>query len=187
LAIPVPASAYVVQYKEEFYKLYHVHYSQAPDDTIENIYWLEPRRRGGFLQSLYALGKIDNEKDWEKYRYLFMMHVNLKLVEQHLRLGHKCTSRSPIFITPMESANLDSIKTAEICYKTGLYYWNEAKIGRKGKYQGIPVPVLDDLQSWEDERERIATGDLNYDGRFPRTRPPRQGSGDLLAMDQNTY
>ena len=31
--------------------------------------------------------KITTKTEWEKYRYLFQMHLNLKLIEQHLRLG----------------------------------------------------------------------------------------------------
>ena len=36
-----PANAYMVKYKEDWYRLYHIHYQQYPDDCIENIYWLE--------------------------------------------------------------------------------------------------------------------------------------------------
>ena len=85
----VPLSAYFVTYKEQYYRLYHVHYQQYPDDTLENIYWLEKAINADFCNPLYALGKIKDKTDWEKYRYLFMMHLNLKMVEQHLRLGMK--------------------------------------------------------------------------------------------------
>ena len=81
--------AYFVTYKEQYYKLYHIHYQQYPDDTLENIYWLEKAINADFCNPLYALGKINDRTDWEKYRYLFMMHLNLKMVEQHLRLGMK--------------------------------------------------------------------------------------------------
>ena len=53
-----PASAYVVQYKEQFYELYHVHYNQYPDDIMENIYWLERAVEADFCNPLYAMGKI---------------------------------------------------------------------------------------------------------------------------------
>ena len=67
----VPANAYMVKYKEDFYRLYHVHYQQYPDDCIENIYWLEKAAQADFCNPLYADAKIDTEKQWEKYRYLF--------------------------------------------------------------------------------------------------------------------
>ena len=74
------ASAYMVKYKEDWYRLYHVHYQQYPDDCIENIYWLEKAAQADFANPLYANAKIDTEKQWEKYRYLFQMHINLKLI-----------------------------------------------------------------------------------------------------------
>jgi hypothetical protein len=187
---PAQASAYVVQYKEEFYKLYHAHYSQAPDDTMENIYWLERAVEADFCNPLYALGKIENDKDWEKYRDLFMMHINLKLVEQHLRLGLKWDKQVAYFYNaPWKAQNLDSLKTAETCYKTGLYYWNEAKIwAEKANVKEFRFLFLDDLQSWEDERERIATGDLNYERTISRELARLGKVRDtFLAMDQNTY
>ena len=58
------ASAYMVKYKEDYYKLFHVHYQQYPDDVIENIYWLEHAVKADFCNPLYAnqqrarLGKI---------------------------------------------------------------------------------------------------------------------------------
>ena len=82
-----PANAYMVKYKEDWYRLYHIHYQQYPDDCIENIYWLEKAAQADFANPLYANAKITTEKEWEKYRYLFQMHINLKLIEQHLRRG----------------------------------------------------------------------------------------------------
>ena len=82
-----PTHAYMVKYKEDWYKLFHVHYQQYPDDCIENIYWLEKAAQADFCNPQYVDFKIETEKQWEKYRYLFQLHINLKLIEQHLRLG----------------------------------------------------------------------------------------------------
>ena len=86
-SVSSPVYAYVVKYKEDWYKLYHVHYQQYPDDCIENIYWLEKAVQADFCNPLFVDIKITTEKEWEKYRYLFQMHINLKLIEQHLRAG----------------------------------------------------------------------------------------------------
>ena len=58
LGISVPLSAYMVKYKEDFYRLYHIHYQQYPDDCIENIYWLEKAVQADFCNPLYAGLKI---------------------------------------------------------------------------------------------------------------------------------
>ncbi len=185
-----PSSAYVVKYKEEFYSLYHVHYSQAPDDTMENIYWLERAVEADFCNPLYALGKISTEKEWEKYRYLFMMHINLKLVEQHLRLGSKWDKQVAYFYNaPWKTQNLDSLTTAETCYKTAETYWVEARQwAEKANVREFKFLFLTDLQSWEDERQKIADGTLDYERtiqrELARLEKVRQG---FLAMNDNTY
>jgi len=188
--ILAPAHAYVVQYKEQFYELYHVHYNQYPDDTMENIYWLERAVEADFCNPLYAMGKISTDKDWEKYRYLMMMHINLKLVEQHLRLGSKWDKQVAYFFNaPWKEQNLDSLKTAETCYQTGLYYWNEAKLwAEKANVREFRFLFLLDLQSWEDERERIATGKLDYERTINRELARLEKvRADFLAMNKNTY
>ncbi len=188
--LPSPAHAWVVMYKEEFYKLYHVHYSQYPDDTMENIYWLERAVEADFCNPLYALGKISNEKEWEKYRDLLMMHLNLKLVEQHLRLGSKWDKQVAYFYNaPWKEQNLDSLNTAETCYNAALYYWNEAKTwAEKANVREFRFLFLLDLQDWEDERERIGTGDLDYSRTIGRELARLQKvRSDFLAMDKNTY
>jgi len=184
------AEAYVVRYKEEFYELYHVHYNQDPDDTMENIYWLERAVEADFANPLYALGKISNEKDWEKYRYLFMMHINLKLVEQHLRLGSKWDKQVAYFYNaPWKAQNLESLKTVETCYGAARYYWSEAKLwAEKANVREFKFLFLLDLQSWEDERERIADGTLDYDRTISRELARLEKvRSDFLAMDKNTY
>ncbi len=158
-------SAYFVQYKEQYYELYHIRYKQYPDECLENIYWLEKAINADFCNPLYALGKINNKKEWEKYRYLFMMHLNLKLVEQHLRLGSKFDKQVAYFYNaPWKEQNIESLKTAEECYRTALFYWKEATIwAEKANVRKYQFLFLTDLQDWEDERERIGNSSLNYE------------------------
>ncbi|MDR2494178.1 MAG: hypothetical protein LBD24_03035, partial [Spirochaetaceae bacterium] len=102
-------NGYIVEYKEQFYRLYHLHYSQNPADTMENIYWLEQALKADFANPLHALTRIENPTEWEKYRYLFMMHLNLKVVEQYLFLGNKWNKRNAYFFNaPWKAQNLES-------------------------------------------------------------------------------
>ena len=55
-------NAYMVKFKEDWYRLYHVHYQQYPDDCMENIYWLEKAVQADFCNPLYANAKIETEK-----------------------------------------------------------------------------------------------------------------------------
>ena len=93
LSVTVPLNAYFVTYKEQYYRLFHLHHNRSPDDFMENIYWLEKALEADFANPLFALALIENEIQWEKYQYLFNMHLNIKMVEQYLFLGNMWNKR----------------------------------------------------------------------------------------------
>ncbi|MDR2102443.1 MAG: hypothetical protein LBP43_07725 [Treponema sp.] len=183
-------NAYLAQYKEQYYRLYHLHYIQYPDDTMENIYWLEKAIQADFANPLYALALIEDEVQWEKYRCLFMMHINLKLIEQYLFLGNKWNKRNAYFYNaPWKEENLESLKTAETCFRTALYYWNDAarwaEKAREGRFRWIN---LDRVQFWEDEAGRIEDKRLDYERIINRELDLLQKVREKFeAMDESTY
>jgi hypothetical protein len=159
-----PLNSYFVTYKEQYYRLYHLHYIQYPEDSIENIFWLEKAVKADFCNPLYALALIEDETQWEKYRYLFMMHINLKLVEQHLFLGNKWNKRKAYFYNaPWKEQNLDSLDTAETCYRSALYYWGEALAwAEKANEKRFRFVYLPRVQFWQEEAGRIEEKSLDY-------------------------
>jgi hypothetical protein len=161
----IPLNAYYVTYKEQYYRLYHLHYIQYPDDTMENIYWLEKAIKADFCNPLYALALIENETQYEKYRYLFNMHIYLKLIEQYLFLGNKWNKRKAYFYNaPWKEQNLESLETAEKCYRTALFYWtNATEWSAKARERRFYFINLQRVQFWEDEALRIETGALDYE------------------------
>jgi hypothetical protein len=156
-----PAHAYRILYAEQFYELYHQHLSMSTDDIMEDIVWLEQALKADFANPLYALARIDNTREWEQYRSLFRMHVNLKLVELHLKLASLYDKRVAYFYNaPWKEQNLESLDTAEGLYERGLYYWKQAlSWARRVRPYGI---ALEEIQEWEDEAARMRTGDLDY-------------------------
>jgi len=159
------AQAYLVTFKEQWYRLYHLHLIQYPDDTMENIYYLEKALKADFANPLYALASVENETQWEKYRALFMMHINLKLIEQYILLGDKWNKRNAYFYNaPWKEENLDSLKTAEACFKTALYYWQEASAwAEKANERRFLWVELPRVHFWQDEAFRIKEGKLDYE------------------------
>jgi hypothetical protein len=187
---PLPLDAYYVQYKEQFYRLYHLHYMQYPDDTMENIYWLEQAVKADFANPLFALALIENESQWEKYRYLFMMHVHLKLIEQYLYLGNKWNKRNAYFYNaPWKEQNLESLKTAETCYRTALYYWQAVRDwAEKALDRRFRFINLTRVQFWEDEAGRVEDGTLDYGKIINRELSLlQQVREQFQTMDENTY
>jgi hypothetical protein len=185
-----PLGAYFVTYKEQYYRLYHIHLNQYPNNIMENIYWLEQATKADFCNPLFALALIENEVQWEKYRYLFNMHINLKLVEQYLSLGSKWNKRRAYFYNaPWKEQNLESLETAETCFRTALYYWQEAETWaekvREGRFKYINLVRV---QNWEDEVFRMESGDLDYGKTIARELQMLQNVRERFqAMDEHTY
>jgi hypothetical protein len=184
----VGASAYPLYYKEQYYRLYHQHYSASPDDAIENIYWLELAKKADFCNPLFALAKIEDKRHWERYRYLLDMHLDLKLIEQHLALGSQFDKRVAYFYNaPWREQNLESLKTAEAAYATALAYWSEAKELSK-KAMGMRWVFLDDAEAWTDEAFRIDEGTLDYAAIIGRQLERlRKVRAEFEKMDGSTY
>jgi hypothetical protein len=182
------AAAYPAYYKEQYFKLYHEHYISYPDDAIENIYWLEAARKADFCNPLYALAKIEDQKHWERYRYLLDMHLDLKLIEQHLALGSKLDKRVAYFYNaPWKEQNLESLKTAETAYEAALAYWAEAKELAK-KAMALRWIQLDDAEAWTGEAFRIDEGELDYADIIGRQLARlRRVRADFERMDGTTY
>ncbi|MDR1373861.1 MAG: hypothetical protein LBJ24_02700 [Treponema sp.] len=191
LSLTVPgAEAYPVRYKEQYFRLFHLHYIQYPDDTMENIYWLEQAIKADFANPLYALALIENETQWERYRYLFMMHLHLKLIEQYLYLGNKWNKRNAYFYNaPWKEQNLESLETAEACFRTALFYWKDAsEWAAKAQDRRFRFMNLANVQFWEDEAGRIEDKSLDYEKIINRELDLlRQVRERFQAMDENTY
>ncbi|MHB9292275.1 hypothetical protein Holit_01371 [Hollandina sp. SP2] len=160
-----PLKADRIQYKEQYFRLYHLHYIQYPDDTMENIYWLEKALHADFTNPLYAVALIEDEVQWEKYRYLFMMHLNLKIIEQYLLLGNKWNKRHAYFYNaPWKEQNLKSLEIAETCFKSALSYWNDAMSwASKAQDPRFRFINLEGVQYWQDEAQRIQRHALDYE------------------------
>jgi hypothetical protein len=179
--------AYKILYAEQFYRLYHLHFYQYPDDTMENIFYLEQALKSDFANPLYALAEIENEQQWAQYRTLFKMHANLKLVELYLTLGSKYDKMTAYFYNaPWREQNLESLELAEQTYQVALKYWREAR-SWAAKLPWLYYN-LEEIQHWEDERARIWSGDLDY-GEIIATHLNRlqRVRRQFLDMDENTY
>ena len=189
LVIPLLSlSAWRILYAEEYYALYHEHLHHYPDDTMEDIYYLETALKSDFANPLYALAPIKDKMEWERYRSLFSMHLNLKLIACYLTLGNKNDKMTAFFYNaPWKRQNLESLDTAEQVYKVAYRYWTKAKEW-SAKAWALRDLHLDAIEEWQDENFRIETGDLNYqetiDAQLTRLARVR---ADFQKMDKTTY
>ena len=183
-----PLGAYKLIYAEQYYKLFHTHFYRYPEDINENIFYLECALKSSFVNPLNALTPIKTPEEWERYRKLFILHVNLKLVEQYRLLGSKYDKFAAYFYNyPFKDQNLKSLRYAESYYEAALYYWEEARRWAE-QIEQKPWFTFEKLENWEDELYRMNTGELDY-GEFVqadliRLREVRTA---FEAMDEGTY
>lgn len=181
-------SAYKLIYKEQLYELYHVHLYQYPERIAENVGWIEQALKADFANPLYALAVITDKTDWERYRYLFNMHLNLKMVELYLRWASRYNKDEAYFYNfPWKYENLESLNTAENLMRIALQYWQEAQRWSRQAWELRQVH-LEEIQHWEDQNYRIATGELDYEAIIQRhLRRLEEVRSDFQEMDANTY
>lgn len=184
----MPSHAYRLLYAEQLYELFHQQFYQYPENIAENVFWLERSLRADFANPLNALAVIQTKTEWERYRYLFRMHVNLLLVEQFLLWASKYNKREAYFYNhPFKQQNLESLETAEALFRAALPYWEEAKRWSVRAWE-LQFVYLEEIQNWSDENYRIETGDLDYEaiiaGHLEKLQEVR---AEFQAMDESTY
>ena len=189
LCVPVvPSSAYRLIYREQLYELYHRHFTMYPERIAENVYWLEQALRSDFANPLNALATIRNEREWEWYRELFSMHINLRLVDLYLLWGAQYMKFEAYFYNaPWQRQNLESLDRAEELFTYASVYWAEAQRWSQ-EAASFRFIHLEEIQYWEDEHDRLRTGDLDYgriiDRHLDRVAEVRAA---FTAMDASTY
>lgn len=163
LIVSAPWGAYNLMYAEQYYKLYHQHFYRYPQNINENIFYLEWALKSDFVNPLNALTPIETPDEWERYRKLFTVHVNLKLVELYRLLGSKYDKFDAYFFNyPFKQQNLKSLTYAEAYYETALYYWEQAKYWAE-QIEEKPWFSFENLSNWEDELYRMRAGELDYE------------------------
>lgn len=118
------------------------------------------------------------------------MHINLKLIEQHLRLGRTYDKKVAYFYdAPWKDEYLRNLEKTLSCYNAALCYWNEALLwAEKANAKQFNFLFITDCQDWEDERERIKEGTLNYGKMLEREIKRVENVRDtFIAMDGKTY
>jgi len=160
----IPADGAPIVFTEQFYGLFRMRLQREPGNHLENIHWLERALAADFANPLHALATIDDETQWEKYRLLFRMHLNVKIAEQYLFLSSQWSRRQAFFFNaPWREQNLESFEIAEGFIAAASFHWEEAvrwaAQARDARFRFVDLPRV---QFWTDSAHRIGTGDLDY-------------------------
>jgi len=183
-----PVWGYKLLFKEQLYDLNHEQLYMYPEDYAANIAWLERALDADFANPLYAFAEIENEREWEFYRYLFWMHLNLQMVDQYLSWAAGYMKFNARFFNyPWKEDNLASLERAESLFSIAGYYWDEA-VRWSEEAARFPWLSLDEVQYWADQSYRIQSGELDYGAIIARHQERLQEvRAQFETMDATTY
>lgn len=188
VAVSGTSFAYRLIYKEQLYELNHQQLYMRPEDYAENIIWLEMALRADFANPLYALAEITTEREWEYYRDLFWMHLNLHLVNQYLGWASDYMKFDAYFYNaPWKEDNLASLERVDALFSYAKYYWEQA-VEWSDQAASFSWLYLEEIQGWEDQSYRIQTGDLDYGAIIGRHEERlAEVRAEFEQMDETTY
>ena len=107
-----------------------------------------------------------------------------------MRLGRIYDKKTVKFYDALwKDIYIENLQKTLTCYQAGLYYWQEAKLwAEKANVKRFQFLTLTDIQNWEDERERIGNGKLNYEKILNREIARVQKNiSDFESMTDKTY
>ncbi|MCD2396844.1 hypothetical protein LRB77_03275 [Borreliella burgdorferi] len=151
-------------YAEQWYVIFNSQMNKKPENYKKNIFFLQKALKYPFGNPKYSLTKIETKEQWEKYKLLFKMHVNLLLVRQNLHLGDLFDTRNLYFFkTPEKDGIISNLEKSKKLYKLAINYYSEAlKYHKKlENYKSVKLKN-DGITNWENEYHKISLKKLNY-------------------------
>ena len=157
---PVSATARRLYYAEEFY-LYVMNLYYTNPNLERNIRFMQWALKAPFDNPVRSLALIKSENEFERYKSLFRMHMNLLIIDSYLQLARRFDKEHVYFFNLWYAETLkESFKIAEYYYKISLNYWAEAVIHAR---VANVVPGRINIDEWEDDLMQILSGELDYE------------------------
>ncbi|WP_029358169.1 hypothetical protein [Borreliella garinii] len=151
-------------YAEQWYVIFNAQMKKKPENYKKNIFFLQKALKYPFGNPKYSLTKIETKEQWEKYKLLFKMHVNLLLVKQNLYLGDLFDTKNLYFFkTPEKNGIILNLEKSKKLYKMAINYYNEAlKYHKKlENYKSVKLEN-DGITNWENEYNKISLKEFDY-------------------------
>jgi hypothetical protein len=157
--LPNQGHARRLYFAEEFY-LYVMNLHYTNPNLQRNIRFLQWALDAPFDNPVRSLALIETENDFQRYKSLFKMHMNLLIIDSYLQLARRFDKEHVYFFNLWFANELrESFTVARYFYEISLNYWEEAK---KYALEADDIPGRINLDHWEDEYHLIQTGELDY-------------------------
>ncbi|WP_232535960.1 hypothetical protein [Borrelia sp. A-FGy1] len=176
-------------YAEQWYVIFNAQMKRKPQNFTRNIFFLKNALKFPFGNPKYSLTKVETKEEWDKYKLLFKMHVNLLLVKQHLYLGDLFDTRYVYFYkTSKRDGILENLNKATNFYKIASSYYTKALTHHKKlkKYKSTTIKN-DGITNWEDEYYRIENKELDYYNIIEKELIRIEKTKDFFIKNPNYY
>lgn len=151
----------VPHYVEDFYELYGMKQYYNENSLRKNITRLEIALTCKFRHPSQALVKIDTEEEYQKYRNLIFMHINMLIMRNHLKIATRYDKQKVYFYNLDYAKEIEeSLNIAEGLYKKALPFWFAAK---KHALRASEIKITTDLGFIESERYAILHGQTDFE------------------------
>jgi hypothetical protein len=156
---PAPAAARRLYYAEEFY-LYVMNLYHTNPNLERNIRFMQWALEAPFDNPVRSLALIKTQNDFERYKLLFKLHVNMLIIDSTLQLARRFDKEHVYFFNLWWAKSLkESFSFARYNYEVSLNYWDEVLKLAEALDR---TPGRLNLEAWEDEYEAVRSGDFDY-------------------------
>jgi hypothetical protein len=150
----------VPHYLEDYYELYGMKQYYNENTLRKNIAKLKTALSCKFRHPSMALVRIETRDEYNKYRNLMFMHINLLIMRSYLKIGARYDKRRIYFFNLDFAKDIrESLQIAEKMYKQAIPYWEKAK---KYARTASNFKITTDLSFMETERYSIIHNELDY-------------------------
>ncbi len=150
----------VPHYLEDYYELYCMKQYYNENSLRKNIERLKTALKCKFRHPSQALVKMESNAEYNKYRNLLFMHLNMLIMRNYMRVASKY-DKQKIYFYNIDFANeiKDSLDIAENLYKEAIPYWEKAK---EYAEKASSYKLTTDLGYIESERYSIVKNELDF-------------------------
>lgn len=150
----------VPHYLEDYYELYGLKEYYNENTLRKNIDRLKTALNCKFRHPSMALVKVETEKEYEKYRNLLFMHINLLIMRNQMTIASRYDKQRIYFFNLDFAREIrESLNTADQYYGEAEPYWQRAREYAR-KASAIKITTL--LSFMESERYSIIRGELDF-------------------------
>lgn len=150
----------VPHYVEDYYLLYGLKMYYNENTLRKNIDMLKTALNSKFRHPSHSLIKIETEDEYQKYRRLMYMHINLLIMRSYMRIASRYDKQKVYFYNADFAKEInESLDTADKLYNEAVPYWNKA---RDYAEKASDIKLTTDLGFIETERYNIVRGELDF-------------------------